>query len=136
MKAFQFASLLVALSALSTNAIGSCYAYDYAQMQLKGEVILMAPADTATRVGVHRNPKEKHTFLKLNKPVCVAAGTNSYESAEENQTHVTLYTLKGDGLGSYAGKQVSVDGVLMHSFVSDAHTPLQFVVKEISEVKK
>lgn len=128
--------MFVSLSAFSLTAAGACHTYDYARIQLKGEVVVKAPAELPKGAGVHRNPQEKHTFLKLNPPICMNAGTNSYESAETNQAEVTLYTLKDTGLGRYAGKHVSVSGVLMHSFTSDAHTPLQFVVHDIAETSK
>ena len=127
---------LAALSALSFNAFGACLDYNYAQMRLEGEVLLKAPIDLPQGAGSHRKPKEQHSFLKLDRPICMVAGKNSYESAEDNQLEVTLYTLKGAGLGAYAGQRVSVSGVLMHSFASDAHTPLQFVVKDLSAVSK
>jgi hypothetical protein len=134
MKKSLFGLMFVSLSVFSVNAISACHEYDYAEVQLKGEVLLKAPTDLPKGAGSHRNPKEKHTFLKLDRPICMTAGTNSYESAEENQVEVTLYTLRDAGLGKYAGKRVAVNGVLMHSFVSDAHTPLQFVVKDITAI--
>lgn len=130
------ALIVVALSALSTNALSACYTYNYANVQLQGQVLLKAPTGIAKGAGVHRNPKEKHTFLRLDQPICMSAGDNSYENAEANQQEVTLYTLVDSGLGAYAGKRVAVNGVLMHSFVADAHTSLQLVVKDISEIKK
>ena len=136
MKTPLFGLMLVSLTALSMNAIGACYPYTYVQVPLKGVVLLKAPTDLRAGAGSHRNPKEQHTFLKLDQPICMTAGTNSYENAEENQAEVTLYTEKDVGLGKYAGKRVSVTGVLMHSFVYDAHTPLQFVVKDITEIAK
>ena len=127
---------LVSLAAFSVNAAAACYDYNYVQVQLQGEVILKAPTDLPKGAVNHRNPQEKHTFLKLDQPICMTAGKNSYESAVENQAEITLYTLKGAGLGHYAGKRVTVNGVLMHSFVSDAHTPLQLSVKDIAEITK
>ena len=128
--------MLASSSAFSMDAIGACYDYNYVPIQLQGEVLLKAPADLPKGAVNHRNPKEKHTFLKLDHPICMTAGKNSYENAEENQAEITLYTLKGTGLGQYAGKRVSVNGVLMHSFVSDAHTPLQLSVKDIAAISK
>ena len=128
--------MLASLSAFSVNAISACYDYSYVQIQIQGEFMLKAPNDLPKGTVNHRNPKEKHTFLKLDQPICMNAGKNSYESAEENQAEITLYTVKGAGLGQYAGKRVSVNGVLMHSFVSDAHTPLQLSVKDIAEISK
>ena len=136
MNKYLFSLMLASSSAFSMDAIGACYDYNYVQIQLQGEVLLKAPADLPKGAVNHRNPKEKHTFLKLDQPICMTAGKNSYESAEENQAEITLYTLKGTGLGQYAGKRVSVNGVLMHSFVSDAHTPLQLSVKDITETSK
>lgn len=131
-----FGLMLASFSAFSMNAIGACYSYNYVPVPLKGEILLKAPTDLPAGAGSHRNPNEKHTFLKLDQPICMTAGTNSYENAEANQAEVTLYTEKDVGLGKYAGKRVSVNGVLMHSFVYDAHTPLQFVVKDTAEISK
>ena len=136
MKKSLFRLMLASLSVLSIDAIGACYDYNYVQIQLQGKVLLKAPTELPKGAANHRNPKEKHTFLKLDQPICMTAGKNSYESAEENQAEITLYTLKGTGLGQYAGKRVSVNGVLMHSFVSDAHTPLQLSVKDIAEISQ
>ena len=136
MKNSLFCLALVSLSAFSVNAVAACYDYDYVQIQLQGEVVLKAPTELPKEGVTHRKPQEKHTFLKLDQPICMAAGKNSYESAVENQAEITLYTLKGAGLGQYAGKRVTVNGVLMHSFVSDAHTPLQLSVKDIAEIAK
>lgn len=128
--------MLVSLSAFSMPAISACYDYNYVPVLLKGEALLSAPTDLPKGAESHRDPKEKHMFLKLDQPICMSAGKNSYENAEENQVEITLYTLTDAGLGKYAGKRVSVKGVLMHSFVSDAHTPLQFLVKDIAETPK
>ena len=136
MKKSLFGLILASLSVFSANAVGACYDYNYVQIQLQGEVVLKAPTEPLKGAVNHRNPNEKHTFLKLDQPICMTAGKNSYESAEENQAEITLYTLKGAGLGQYAGKRVSVNGVLMHSFVSDAHTPLQLSVKDIAAISK
>jgi hypothetical protein len=135
MKKFKAALWAVAFSAFATNAISACHAYDYGQIQLRGEVLLKAPTEIGKGAGVHRNPQETHTFLRLEEPICMSPGTNSYESAQTQQREITLYTLKGAGLAMHAGKHVSVSGILMHSFVSDAHTPLQFVVKDIVEIE-
>lgn len=136
MKNYLLGFALVSLAVFSVNAAAACYDYNYVQIQLQGEVILKAPTELPKEGVNHRKPQEKHTFLKLDQPICMAAGKNSYESAVENQAEITLYTLKGAGLGPYAGKRVTVNGVLMHSFVSDAHTPLQFSVKDIAEIAK
>ena len=96
--------------------------------------MLKAPADLPKGAGTHRNPQEKHTFLKLNQPICMVAGKDSYESAEKNQAEIILLSLQGVDFNQYNGKSVNVKGVLMHSFIFDAHTPLQLSVKEIAEI--
>ncbi|MCO5109729.1 MAG: DUF4431 domain-containing protein [Burkholderiaceae bacterium] len=118
----------------SMSAFGGCNDYNYAEIHLQGEILLKAPADLPKGAGTHRNPQEKHAFLKLDRPICMAAGKNSYENAEDNQVEMTLFSLKGVDFNQYNGKRVAVNGVLMHSFVSDAHTALQLSVKKIAEI--
>ncbi len=136
MKKSRSALLLLALSALSSHALSACFAYDYIPVQLRGEVVLKAPKEIAQGAARHRKPEEKHAFLRLDEPICISEGPNAYESAEANQREIMLYTLKGASVGHYAGKHVTVKGTLMHAVVADAHTPLQLVVKGISEVQK
>lgn len=118
----------------SVSAFGACNNYNYVEIHLQGEIMLKAPADLPKGAGNHRNPQEKHTFLKLDQPICMVAGKNSYESSEKNQAEITLFSLKGVDFNQYNGKSVTVKGVLMHSFIFDAHTPLQLSVKEIAEI--
>ena len=134
MRRTVFVSMFIAACAIPAVASADCYKYDYAEITLNGEVVLKVPAQKVA--GTHRNPGERHAFLKLDKPVCVVPGTNTHESGEDNQGELTLYSLNEKGVGQFSGKYVSVRGVLMHSFVADSHTPLQFIVNDITEAVK
>lgn len=134
MKHAVCALLSIVACSLPVSAAADCFRYDYAEVELAGVVVLKAPAQALK--GEHRNPGEQHAFLKLDRPLCIAPGKNSHEGGENNQSEVTLYTLKGNGLGSLAGKHVAVRGVLMHSFVADSHTAMQFVVNDIVEAAR
>lgn len=128
--------ILAATAASSVCAATPCLHYNDDSVEFTGTVELQTffgPPNYGE--DPQTDARERQAILVLDQPICVSDDPKSQQSAEHNQSQITLVPLGPQQLAAYAGQRITVQGALFHAMNGHHHTPLLLQLKHLKPVQ-
>ncbi len=125
------AALSAALIAASPATAAECARYEPAVVTVTGKIFVREDYGPP---GYGEDPahdsKERHLYIALDKPLCVAAGKDADNRAERNVKSMEMVYGDYRFQKKWLGPRVSVSGTLFHGFNAHHHTRVLITVSE------